>query len=615
MSAALDVGSVIEERYKLERRLGEGATGSVWLAEDIHLKRLVAVKLIHSLFDKDGETVARLQREAKVLQRLDHPNIVKVFRIGTIDFETYFLAMEYVEGSDLREMLAHGRMSIGVAADVALQIAEAMCEAAEHGVIHRDLKPQNILVTKQGAAGAQETLGALLVKVADFGLSRTVSDATLQLGTLTREGVALGTPLYMSPEQCQAMRADTRADIYSLGCVLFEMITGSPPYDGETPAVVLMKHVHDPVPDLLNVVERGEGVADMQRVIARAMAKDPRDRYQSFAEVVADLRPIAETRSLSKVTLRPTVRYKVRRKTSPLVPFVVAAGCLALAVGAVLFISPDEVKASGAIKIASLMKPDAVPNSVFDFVVLVNKLGGRSAALKLAEASVNSEEFRRLPPGSRMQLLESYMRYFSAGTATTADADFFGDRLLTECIKLATSPTWPADDALAARYLDVLLEMPWDGQAWTFFEHTMDAYKGRLIVAYTMPNTPAGMRIEELMAETILRTHSALTPGLARFVGELYNDASIKAQRYHEVTKVRTYALKSSKVEHKFICDVCLLSVATQVESGEFATARKDLEDLQRRLKTMPFGYPRSVPLLEETIKRLEAAERRRALD
>lgn len=615
MSAALDVGSVIEERYKLERRLGEGATGSVWLAEDIHLKRLVAVKLIHSLFDKDGETVARLQREAKVLQRLDHPNIVKVFRIGTIDFETYFLAMEYVEGSDLREMLAHGRMSIGVAADVALQIAEAMCEAAEHGVIHRDLKPQNILVTKQGAAGAQETLGALLVKVADFGLSRTVSDATLQLGTLTREGVALGTPLYMSPEQCQAMRADTRADIYSLGCVLFEMITGSPPYDGETPAVVLMKHVHDPVPDLLNVVERGEGVADMQRVIARAMAKDPRDRYQSFTEVVADLRPIAETRSLSKVALRPTVRYKVRRKTSPLVPFVVAAGCLALAVGAVLFISPDEVKASGAIKIASLMKPDAVPNSVFDFVVLVNKLGGRSAALKLAEASVNSEEFRRLPPGSRMQLLESYMRYFSAGTATTADADFFGDRLLTECIKLATSPTWPADDALAARYLDVLLEMPWDGQAWTFFEHTMDAYKGRLIVAYTMPNTPAGMRIEELMAETILRTHSALTPGLARFVGELYNDASIKAQRYHEVKKVRTYALKSSKVEHKFICDVCLLSVATQVESGEFATARKDLEDLQRRLKTMPFGYPRSVPLLEATIKRLEAAERRRALD
>lgn len=615
MSAALDVGSVIEERYKLERRLGEGATGSVWLAEDIHLKRLVAVKLIHSLFDKDGETVARLQREAKVLQRLDHPNIVKVFRIGTIDFETYFLAMEYVEGSDLREMLAHGRMSIGVAADVALQIAEAMCEAAEHGVIHRDLKPQNILVTKQGAAGAQETLGALLVKVADFGLSRTVSDATLQLGTLTREGVALGTPLYMSPEQCQAMRADTRADIYSLGCVLFEMITGSPPYDGETPAVVLMKHVHDPVPDLLNVVERGEGVADMQRVIARAMAKDPRDRYQSFAEVVADLRPIAETRSLSKVALRPTVRYKVRRKTSPLVPFVVAAGCLALAVGAVLFISPDEVKASGAIKIASLMKPDAVPNSVFDFVVLVNKLGGRSAALKLAEASVNSEEFRRLPPGSRMQLLESYMRYFSAGTATTADADFFGDRLLTECIKLATSPTWPADDALAARYLDVLLEMPWDGQAWTFFEHTMDAYKGRLIVAYTMPDTPAGMRIEELMAETILRTHSALTPGLARFVGELYNDASIKAQRYHEVKKVRTYALKSSKVEHKFICDVCLLSVATQVESGEFATARKDLEDLQRRLKTMPFGYPRSVPLLEEAIKRLEAAERRRALD
>lgn len=609
MGGPLDVGSVIEERYKLERRLGEGATGSVWLAEDIHLKRHVAIKLIHSHFDQDGETVARLQREAKVLQRLDHPNILKVFRIGTIDFETYFLAMEYVEGSDLREVLAQGRMPIGVAADVALQIAEAMCEAAEHGVIHRDLKPQNILVTKQDAPGA------LLVKVADFGLSRTVSDATLQLGTLTREGVALGTPLYMSPEQCQAQRADTRADIYSLGCVLYEMITGSPPYDGETPAVVLMKQVHDPVPDLLNVVERGEGVPEMQRVIARAMAKDPRDRYQSFAEVVADLRPIAETRSLSRATLRPTVRYKVRRKTSPLVPLVVAAGCLALAVGAVLFISPDEVKASGAIKIASLIKPDSVPTSVFDLVVFVNKLAGRSAARKLAEASVNSEEFRRLPPGSRVQLLESYMRYFSTGTATTADADFFGDRLLTECIKLATSPTWPADDALAAKYLDVLLDMPWDAQAWTLFERTMDAFKGRLIVVYTMPNTPAGMRIEELMAETILRTHSALTPGLARFVGELYNDASIKAQRYHEVKKVRTYALKSSKVEHKFICDVCLLSVATQVESGEFATARKDLEDLQRRLKTTPFGYPRSVPLLEETIKRLEAAERRRALD
>lgn len=600
---ALDVGSVIEERYQLERRLGEGAAASVWLAEDVHLKRHVAIKLIHSRFDQDGETVARLQREAKVLQRLDHPNILKVFRIGTVNFETYFLAMEYVEGSDLRAVLAQGPLPIGVAADVALQIAEAMCEAANHGVIHRDLKPQNILVMKQD--------GALHVKVADFGLSRTVSDATLQLGTLTREGVALGTPLYMSPEQCQAMRADTRADIYSLGCVLFEMISGKPPYDGETPAVVLMKHVHDPVPDLLSIAEPGEGIPEMQRVIAKAMTKDPRDRYQSFAEVAADLNPIANTKLLSKAVLRPTVRYKMKRPVSPLVPFVVAAGCFALVAGMVLLTSPDEVKASGAIKLASIIKPTSVSTSVFDFVVFVDKTAGRSSALKLAEASVHSEEFRRLPPGSRLQLLQSFMRYFAAGAASTSVVNVFGNQLLTECLQLATSPTSPGDDALSAKYLDVLLGIPWDGEAWTLFSRTLAAFKGRIIVVYTMPDTAAGMRIEELMAESILRTNSALTPGLARFVGELYNDASIKGRRYREVQKVRSYALKSSRVKHKFISDVCLLSIATQVESGEFATARQDLDDLQRRLKTMPFGYPRSEPLLEETIKRLEDGERR----
>lgn len=609
MTAPLDVGSVIDERYKLERRLGDGAYGSVWLAEDVHLKRHVAIKLIHSPFDKDGETLARLQREAKVLQRLDHPNILNVFRIGTLNFETFFLAMEYVEGSDLHHVLAEGPLSIGDAANVALQIAEAMCEAANHGVIHRDLKPQNILVVKQE--------GALRVKVADFGLSRTGADATLQFGTLTREGVALGTPLYMSPEQCQAMPADTRADIYALGCVLFQMVTGRPPYEGDTPAVVLMKHVREPVPDLLSIAEPGEGIPLMQRVIAKSMAKNPRDRYQTFAEMVADLAPIATTRSSCRVALRPTIRYKMRRRRSALVPFMVAAAGFGLAMSVLVLISPDEVKASGVIKLASITTPNSVSTSIHNFIMSVNKTAGRSAALKLAEASVNSEEFRRLPAPSRMQLLESYMRYFSVDAAPsdsasleTSSANFFGDRLLTECIKLATSPTSPDDDALSAKYLDVLLDMPWDAEAWSLFTRTMDAFKGRLIVAYTMPNTPAGMRIEELMAETILHTHTALTPGLARFVGELYNDASLKGRRYREVKKVRSYAMKASKVAHKFIPDICLLSIATQVESGEYESAQKDLDHLYSRLKMMPFGYPYSEPLFKDMVKRLEARKR-----
>ena len=211
--------AMVNDRYEIQQRVGRGGMADVFLARDVLLDRPVAVKVLFPEFATDPAFVERFRREAQAAANLNHPNIVSVYDWGQVG-NTYFMAMEYVEGRTLADILrAEKQLSSAQASDIASEVAAALSFAHRNGVVHRDVKPANILI---GANGA--------VKVADFGIARAVD--TRQESNLTQVGAVMGTATYFSPEQAQGGQPDPRSDVYSLGIVLYEMLTGTPPFTG-----------------------------------------------------------------------------------------------------------------------------------------------------------------------------------------------------------------------------------------------------------------------------------------------------------------------------------------------------------------------------------------------
>src|SRR5579864_4022948 len=223
--------------YHILRRLGHGGMGEVYLAEQLSLKRRVALKILRADLAADPTYLQRFRAEAEAVAQATHANIVQVYAIGEAD-GLHFMALEYVEGRNLREYLEKkGPPQILLALSIMRQVASALQRASELGIIHRDIKPENILLTRKGEA-----------KVADFGLSRVFSDDAQPLN-LTQAGVSMGTPLYMSPEQVECKPLDHRTDIYSFGATCYHMLAGQPPFRGQSPFEVAIQHVQkEPVP-------------------------------------------------------------------------------------------------------------------------------------------------------------------------------------------------------------------------------------------------------------------------------------------------------------------------------------------------------------------------------
>ena len=263
---------VLAGRYRVERELGRGGMAKVYEGTDTVLGRQVAIKLLAPQFADDDSFVQRFRREAQAAARLSNPNVVSVFDTGT-DGGVHFIVMEYVEGRTLEDYLSGGGR---IMPDRAIEIAEDVCGAlsAAHaqGVIHRDIKPGNIMLTPAGQ-----------VKVADFGIARITTTAE----TVAQTAAVLGTASYLSPEQAQGQPVDGRSDIYSLGCVLYEMVTGRAPFLGDSPVAVASKHVLEQ-PTLPSKLNR-DVTPDLDAVISRALAKNPANRYQSAEEFRADL--------------------------------------------------------------------------------------------------------------------------------------------------------------------------------------------------------------------------------------------------------------------------------------------------------------------------------------
>src|ERR671916_3339483 len=222
---------LVDNRYRLVKPLGSGGMADVYLAHDSILDRDVALKVMSTRYASDDEFVERFKREAQSAAALSHANIVSIFDRGESEDGTYYIAMEYLPGGTLKDrIMSRGALPPRTAAAVALQIAEALCAAHERGVIHRDIKPHNILITESGD-----------VKVTDFGIARAASSSTM-----TKTGSILGTAHYISPEQAMGEAVGPASDLYSLGVVLHEMLTGGVPFGAESPVAVAMKHVTEP---------------------------------------------------------------------------------------------------------------------------------------------------------------------------------------------------------------------------------------------------------------------------------------------------------------------------------------------------------------------------------
>ena len=262
--------TIIDGRYRVMRRIGAGGMADVYCVEDTQLGRRVALKLLYRRFAEDDEFVERFRREASAAAGLQHPNVVQVFDRGEWD-GTYYIAMEYVAGRSLKEIVREeGALDPDRAIDLVLQVLKAARFAHKRGIVHRDLKPQNVLVDEEGTA-----------KVADFGIARAgASD-------MTETGSIMGTAQYLSPEQAQGHAVDGRADLYSIGIMLYELLTGRVPFDAEAAVTIALKQVsEEPVPPS----RRNPAVSPaLEAVVGRALQKDPANRYQSAEAFAAAL--------------------------------------------------------------------------------------------------------------------------------------------------------------------------------------------------------------------------------------------------------------------------------------------------------------------------------------
>src|SRR5438309_17710 len=278
------INTLFDGRYRILRKLGTGGMANVYLAEDEVLGRRVAIKILNDRHAGDDQFVERFRREAKNAASLSHPNIVSIYDRGEAE-GTYYIAMEYLDGRSLKELIvARGPAPIHLAVDYARQILAAIRFAHRHGIVHRDIKPHNVLVDAEGR-----------LKVTDFGIARAGASSQM-----TEAGSIIGTAQYLSPEQAKGAPVDQTSDLYSVGVVLYELLTGVVPFSGDTPVEIAMKHL-SMVPEPPSA-RRAEVPRDLDMVVMRALAKDPAERYHSAEEMDADLRRVARGVAISPAT-------------------------------------------------------------------------------------------------------------------------------------------------------------------------------------------------------------------------------------------------------------------------------------------------------------------------
>jgi serine/threonine-protein kinase len=311
------IGAQLDD-YRIERLLGRGGMAAVYLAHDGVLDRKVAVKILPQGPTCDPELVKRFEREARIVARVNHPNIAQVYRIGEAHGCPYY-AMEFIDGRSLAEVLEEkGRLTAIRTVDYAIQVCKGLRAAAEHDIIHRDIKPGNLMLTRDGT-----------VKIVDFGIAKVFRDDTFQ----TQTGAVIGTPRYMAPEQGKGLAVDHRSDIYALGATAYHLLTGHPPFMADTTVSLIMQHIQKPVPPIVD--DEGRVPARLCNVIYGMMTKEPERRLDDYTQLIEalekvfqDAGPIAADEA---ETLRPLAGF-----WKPLI--AIGVGLAILTVGATMFL-------------------------------------------------------------------------------------------------------------------------------------------------------------------------------------------------------------------------------------------------------------------------------------
>ena len=285
-------GQLINERYEIIRSVGEGGMANVYLALDTILNRKVAVKILRGDLAEDEKFVRRFQREAISASSLNDPNIVEVYDVGEDDGK-YFIVMEYVEGKTLKQLIKkRGSLTLPEVIDIMLQLTSAIAHAHESYIIHRDIKPQNVIILEDGR-----------VKIMDFGIA-----VALNAGELTQTNSVMGTVYYIPPEQANGGKADVKSDIYSLGRLMYELVTGHVPFRGENPVEVAIKHMSEPLPSICEYDP--EMPQSIENIILKAAAKNPQNRYSSAMEMHEDLKTALNKERFNE----PKIIYEYKEK-------------------------------------------------------------------------------------------------------------------------------------------------------------------------------------------------------------------------------------------------------------------------------------------------------------
>jgi eukaryotic-like serine/threonine-protein kinase len=314
------VGDVLSDRYELEELVGTGGMSSVFRAHDRLLDRKVALKILHQQYNEDEEYVERFRREARAVAALSHPNIVTVIDRG--DHEgRQFIVFEYVEGENLKRLIERrGPAPVATALELGMQMARGLSFAHQQGLVHRDVKPQNILLNGDGRA-----------KVTDFGIARSLD---VQHG-MTQTGTVLGTSDYIAPEQAQGQRVDEHTDVYSLGVVMYELLTSEVPFPGENFVAVAMRHINEPPPPIRD--KRPDVSPRVEAAIQKAMAKRPEDRFQTMAEFCRELEACLAEEQSAGTQVAHAVAAPPRRRRRGMSPWPLLLTLAALiAIGAVV---------------------------------------------------------------------------------------------------------------------------------------------------------------------------------------------------------------------------------------------------------------------------------------
>ncbi|HEY9718299.1 MAG TPA: serine/threonine-protein kinase, partial [Trichormus sp.] len=352
------IGTTLDRRYAIEAFVGRGGMSMIYRAQDLLLHREVAIKLLLPHMKVESKVLRRFQQEAVSAARLRHPNIVQIYEFAVPSQGQPYMVMDFCQGKPLSAIIkAQRSLKPERALKMILQACDALICAHAAGVVHRDLKPDNLIVTDTADGGE-------CVHLVDFGIAKIMTDGAV--GALTETGEVFGSPLSMSPEQCRGQRVDARSDIYSLGCVLYEMLTGTPPFVGKNALETIQMQMFESQPALAKVMPNLANAEHFDQILSRAMAKDPQQRYQSISQMQADLLTLQKSPDRPAVSLAPAALTQSIKKQVKPVAIAVSALVLTLAGWLAFHQSSQQAQTTAAAVIPTQSTAPAVNQSHTD---------------------------------------------------------------------------------------------------------------------------------------------------------------------------------------------------------------------------------------------------------